>query len=176
MLRRNLLSTASLLALGGCGAFTLSTANGVTTVTINVAQIDSWAQAFKNGAKLILGLPGILPMLGSAGNVAFALIDVVATDIRAFDVAASGSATLSVNLNNVPDFISTVLADGQMILGTITKALPDTAIVGTAATYLNALATVVSLFEAMLGVAPAAAPRARMSETAALALLNVSAK
>lgn len=161
--------------LGACGAVTTTTTGGITTVSVNVAKIDAYAQAFQNAGNTILGMPGMAAMLGPYALVASQVTAAVATDIAAFDKAAGGQTTLTFDATSVPASINSVLADGQKLLTTIRAGLPQTAVVGTVATYINALATVVSLFEAMVGTAPAAAIMGAtpMSEDTALTILRV---
>lgn len=152
MNRRSLLFASALVApaalLAGCAT---STANGVTTITLNVASVEAWSTAFLNASTLIAGLPGIA---GSGPSVVLmALANVIAADIASFKTAAGGNLSLTFDRTSVPKAITSLLADGQSLL-TDTKALLSgvaAADAATAQTYLNAVATLVSLFEAALG-------------------------
>jgi hypothetical protein len=166
------LSAASLLA--ACNAVTTTTTGGVTTVTVNVAQLTAWGQAVVSGAQLIAGLPGIV------GTAAGATISAVATaagiDLRAFAAAAGASQTLTFNNTSIPAAIQSLAADGQTLLIDAAGALGGVpaASLQTAQTYINAVQTIVVLLQAAIGTAPAAATLApRMSETQALAVLGV---
>lgn len=171
--RRHLLAASTLVPVAACGVFTTNTTNGVTTISVDVAKIDGWAQAFQNAGNLVLALPGVPALLGPAAPIVTATIAMVAADIAAFDKSAGGSVVLTFNAGSVPAAISSVLADGQKLLSTIQAALPSTAIVGTVATYVNALATIVSVFEAAIGLPVAKLSAASMSEAQALAALRV---
>lgn len=173
MNRRTLLSGLPLAALAAC---TTSTTGSITTVTVNVAQVDAWAQAFENAGNLILGLPGMNTALGGSGPIISVAIAAVATDVAAFDKATAGSATYSFDKTSVPSMLLSILTDGRSILTTAQAALGTASKTGTVATYINALATIVSLFEATVGVMPAAAIMGAkpMSEADALAALKVS--
>ena len=109
-----LLSAASLLALAGCSAVTSTTTNGVTTITVNVADIDDWAEAFLNAAGLILALPGIAA--GPTGIAITAVLAVIKADLAAFNAASGGNVTLTFNSTSVPAAIQSVLTDGQTLL------------------------------------------------------------
>ncbi len=161
--------------LAACGAVTTTTTSGITTVTVNVAKVDAYAQAFQNAGNTILGMPGVAGLLGPYATVASNVTAIVTTDIAAFDKAAGGKTVLTFDATSVPASVNSVLADGQKLLTTLRAGLPQTAIVGSLGTYLNALATVVSLFEAMIGAPPAAATRGitPMPEGVALTILGV---
>ena len=95
-------------------------------------------------------------------------------DVAAFDAVTHGSATFTFDETSVPASIKSLLADGRSILTDTQDALGAAAKTGPVATYLAALGTIVSLFEATAGVA-GATPGARptMTEGAALAALKV---
>lgn len=161
--------------LAACGTVTSKTMAGVTTVTINVAKVDAYAQAFENAGNTILSVPGVTGLLGPYAIVASDVTAIVGTDIAAFDKAAGGKTVLTFDATSVPASVNSVLADGQKLLTTFRAGLPQTAVVGALAAYLNALATVVSLFEAMIGAPPASATKdfTPMPEGVALAILGV---
>lgn len=161
--------TASTL-LPGCDPVTTTTTNGVTTTTINVADLDNWGTAFINAASLLA------PFLGPVGTTILAIGTVAKTDLAAVDSAAGGSLSLSFNSTSVPAAVSSLLADGQKIVSTVTSAVTNgtvSALAAQAQTYLTAAQTIVSLFSAALGLASAASAAPKMTEAAALAALGV---
>jgi hypothetical protein len=170
-----LFAAAATAALSGCGAISTTTTGGVTTLTINVAQLNAWGQAFSNGAKLISGLPGILGT--PAGLAIFAITTAAASDLAAFNVAAGGSVSLKFDRTSIPAAVQSLANDGQTLLTDSVGALGNVATTAmtTAQTYVSAVQALVSLFQAALGVAPVAAMRGAtpMSEAHALATLNV---
>jgi hypothetical protein len=166
-----LLSAASLLALAGCSAVTSTTTNGVTTITVNVADVDAWGQAFLNASGLILALPGIAAL--PVGAAISAVLAVIKTDLAAFDTASGGNVTLTFNATSVPAAIQSVLADGKTLLsdaagvpGAVTATVQ-----ATASEYVQALETVVSTFAAAIGQITAGA--SPMSLGQALSVLKV---
>lgn len=177
--RRSLLHASALavpaVALAGCGIVTRQTVNGVTTVTVDVARLDGFGQAFLNGTTLIAGLPGIV---GTAPAMAVtALAPVISADMKAFDAAAGGKLTMTFDATSVPSAIKSLADDGRQLLADAKAALPNVAKdqVATANTYVNAVETLVSLFQAAIGGVPtmAAAALAPDSEARALAVLGV---
>lgn len=173
--RRAILGTSALLpaaALVGCGIVTTTKVNGVTTITVNVAQINAWAQAFGNGAAMVAGLPGIV---GTPAGAAIAAISaLVKVDAAAFNTAAAGSLTLTFNATSVPASIQSIVTDGQTLLNATKAAIPQVpaAAATLANTYLNAIATLVSLAEAAI-TTKVGTPHTPMTEGAALAVLRV---
>lgn len=162
-------------ALNGCGAITSNTTGGVTTLTVNVTQLNAWGQAFASGAKLIAGLPGIA---GTAAGIAIlAVATAVGTDLAAFNKVAGGSVSLSFNSTSIPAAVQSLANDGQTLLADASGALVNVATTAmtNAQTYINAVQTIVSLFQAELSAAPvgAALKATSMTEATALATLGV---
>ncbi|MDE1905106.1 MAG: hypothetical protein KGH75_01465 [Rhodospirillales bacterium] len=172
--RRNLLRNAAIAApLGALAACTTSTVNGVSTVTLNVAAVDKWATAFENAATLIAGLPGIPVAASAAINVVNAA---VVADLAAFNAAAGSQVTLTFNGTSIPKAITSLLADGNVLLtdarGAITGVPTQYAQI--AQEYINALATIVSIFEAAVGSVSAKLSTTSMTEQQALNALKVA--
>lgn len=178
MNRRTMLAGASVFALAGCGIFTSKTdpVTHVTTYTMDVAKIDKYAQAFKSGVATVLSVPGVEALLGVYLVPFKAIEGIVVQDIAAFDTATGGLATVDYNSSSAQAAIDSLLNDGKKILTTIAAALPQTAIVGTLMSAVNAVQTIVLLFEALLP-GTVAASRASvtppMTEAQALAVLGV---
>jgi len=170
MNRRTMLLSIPALAVAGCGIVTTTTTNGVTTVTINVAKIDSYAKAFGAFTSAVAGVPGIAPFLTTV-EVAESM---ALQDLAAFDAATNGQLVLTFDATSVPASITSILDDGRAVLTAIQTALPQTAIIGTVLDAVNAVKTIVMLFEALLpSFGAVAASRAPMSEAQALAVLGV---
>ena len=95
-------------------------------------------------------------------------------DLAAFDAATNGQLVLTFDATSVPASITSILDDGRAVLTAIQTALPQTAIIGTVLDAVNAVKTIVMLFEALLpSFGAVAASRAPMSEAQALAVLGV---
>jgi hypothetical protein len=162
-------------AVAACDAFTTTTTNGVTTITVNVAKLDAYGQAFINGANLLLSLPGVSTLPAAA--LITAILGVLKTDLATFDASAAGNVTLSFDSTSIPAAIQSVLTDGKTLLTDANSVLgsAEQAVVSTAQTYINAISTVVSLFAAEIGqmTVGAAMGAAPMSEAQALSVLGV---
>ena len=159
MNRRSLLAGVPLLgALAGCSLFTSTTTNGVTTITMDVARADTFAQALISGLSQL----ALLPMVPLPYQAAFTQISgMIATDIAAFDKASGGKVVLTFDSTSIPKGVESVISDAQSILTTIAAALPQTALVGTVLQIVSAVKTIVLLLEAMVPpLVPASASRA----------------
>jgi hypothetical protein len=173
--RRSFLRTSALApliaGLAACGVVTTTTTNGVTSLTINVAQLNNWGQAFINMATLLA------PLIGPVGVTVLTIGTVAKADLTAVDAAAGGSLSLSFDSTSVPAVISSLLADGQKIVSTVGAGVTSGAISALSAeaqTYLTAGETILSLFSAALGSVAASASTPRMTEASALAALRVN--
>ena len=176
--RRTLLRTSALgsvAALAACGVVSSTTSNGVTTITVNVAQVAAWGAAIKNGAALIAGLPGVAGT--PQGAVVMAIVAVVTADLAAFSTAAGGSVSLTFNSTSVPAAVSSLLTDGKTLLTDAQGALGNVGatVLATAQTYVAAVQTIVALFEAALGSTAVGAAAPKMTEAQALTVLGVAA-
>ena len=177
--RRALLRSSALVPalalLTRCGAVTQTTTNGVTTVKINVAQIDTWFAALDSGASLVLSLTGVAAT--PAGLALTAIGATISADLKAFDTATKGQATLTFDTTSVPSFVLALETDANNLLTNVKTAVSGAVAtdVTTAQNYLNAVETVVSLFMAEFGsltVGAAAGAAPKMSEADALAVLT----
>src|SRR6185312_15103835 len=96
MNRRHLLRTTALALvaapIAACSVFQSTTTNGVTTITVNVAKLDAYGQAFINGGTMLLDLPGISTL--PAGAAIAAILLLLKTDLAALDTATQGKVTL----------------------------------------------------------------------------------
>lgn len=170
--RRLLLSASALIPVAACGIVSTNTTNGVTTLTVDVAQVSAWGQAFANAALLISGLPGVA---GTSVGTLIAGVSVTAkTDLAAFTTFAGNNVSLSFNSTSVPAAISSLLADGQTLLvdaGGVTGL--SSSVATTAQTYIDAISTLVALFQGALSSGVAAAMAPKMTEAQALMALGV---
>src|SRR6185437_11906274 len=131
MNRRRLLRTTALALvaapIAACSVFQSTTTNGVTTITVNVAKLDAWGQAFINGGTMLLGLPGVATL--PAGVEIAAVLVMAKANLAALDAETHGQAMLTFDSTSVPAAIQSVLADGKNLL-TDAQGLMDTAAQG----------------------------------------------
>ncbi|MCG4256955.1 hypothetical protein [Acetobacter senegalensis] len=181
--RRNFLRTAGLLACGtALAACTVTKSGNVTSVTLNVAKVDAYAQAAKNFAGTILSVPLVTSALGS-GRVTIinACVTGIVVAIDQFDSAANGAATVSYDSTSVKTAVNSVIADLQTVLTYAKQGISG--IESTASTAdtiskvnmaISAAETVLSLLTALIvSVGVARMAPTPMSEASALAVLGV---
>jgi hypothetical protein len=102
----------------------------------------------------------------------------VVADLQALAGVAGAQTTLSFDSTSIPTAVNSLLKDGQTLLTDAQLALSKVAqtSVTAALTYINAISTLVSLFEAELNAAPpvgATLKASPMTEPQALKTLKV---
>lgn len=171
MNRRKLLSTigatGAAVALAGCA---FSTVNGVTTVTLNVATINKYAQAIQITASGLLANPLVAAALGAKAALANALISAVGSDIEAFNTYSNGMALVKFDRTSVPAAFTSLENDAGTLLGYV-KALAPSAIPSSVSAYVASLETIVELLLALASVV--AAPKTPLTEAQALAVAGL---
>jgi hypothetical protein len=173
--RRNFSKESLLLASALVGGVTLmagcttSTVNGVTTVTLNVAQVNAWGQALVNSTTLVAGLPGIN---ATPEAQAIKLVGpMISGDLAAFNKAANGALSLTFNTTSPAAGITSLVTDAQTLLNDTSAAIGSN-LGGVAQEYLDAIKTVVSLIQAATATSLVAGATP-MTEAQALATLGV---
>lgn len=163
--RRSLLRTSSLgLAAALLAACTVTTQNGVTTITLDVAKIKNYGQAGLNAAatvgSFLSGFPTLAPYVAAIELADTALSGA----LTAFSTAAGSTLVITYNDANWKTRIDSLLTDlnkvGDAIEGAISGSgsVLSAKVLAEAKTYKNALATLISVFQGLLGVSDATAP------------------
>ena len=128
--RRALLRTTALAVpaaiLAGCGIVSTATQNGTTTVTVNVANLTTWASGIAGVAGLLIALPGVGSLLGAA---VAAKIPTILADINGavgqMATNAAGQQVLTFTTASTPAFITSLLGDVQTLTGDVTGVLSN---------------------------------------------------
>jgi hypothetical protein len=178
MHRRTILRATALAPVAaGLAACTATTSGGITTATINVAQVNSYGQAVLNAVALLTSAPGVSALIGPYASVITLAVTMAKADLQAFDTAAGGSLTVSFSTTSVSAAVQSLLTDAQTVFGDFQTAIGSQlgALGGAVTTYYNAFTTVVSLIQAVVSTAQglASAPVTPMTEAQALAALGV---
>ena len=172
--RRRLLSaTALALPLAALGACAISTSGTVTTGTLNVAKLDSYAKAAEN----FIAIPAIVALFASIGFVPTALVAGIASAISVIDVASGGSVSVSFDTAGVSQAFKSLLTDAETLLSKAQSVITAgvVSVPTDAQTAISALSTVVYLVQAMLPTLGARAGEApAMGEAQALRVLAVA--
>jgi hypothetical protein len=176
MQRRKLLLTSAFtaLALAGCA---VSTVNGVTTLTVNLAAVNAYAQAVENSVTLLTSNPLIAAAIPApAATIIKAAQAAVGTAIAALDKEYAGQISFSFDATNVPAALLSLQADASTIFAgfqTVAEGI-GAAVPAAVSQALLALQTIVSLVNA-LTIANVGAVETPMPADTALAVLGVKA-
>ena len=169
LLRGSALSCGALLA--GCA---VSTTNGVTTITLNVATVDTYAKAVSLAGSVLLGLSVFTGPLGVAGTAAATVaLAAVAKGISAFDVATAGQVSISFTSSSVPASLASVEADCMQFLTYVQEGVTaaGTSLPANVKPYIASLETIIPLLVALtstIGAVPTP-----MTEKQALAVVGL---
>ena len=191
--RRHFLVLSTALVAPSLMAVTCTTNGPITALTINVAEVNAFAQAAANGAAMVEGDPLILAAITAAApgipQLILLAVNGLAAATAAWNVATSGKATVTYDGTTITSAFQTVSADVQQVatqLGAAAAAVPSAGnkvLAGTTATIVdvsNAVKTAVSFLQAMVASvgAPlgAAAPMARVQMFATLRVTDPMAK
>ncbi|ARW09925.1 hypothetical protein [Acetobacter ascendens] len=107
--RRGFLRTTALgLTAAGLAACTKTTANGVTTYTLNVAEVTADGNAALNITKTVLAFTGISPTVVAVADTGITGIQAA---LSAWNTFSQGKASITFDKNSVPaEFTSVITA------------------------------------------------------------------
>ena len=138
--RRNFLRTTALgLAATGLAACTKTTANGVTTYTLNVAEVTVDGTAALNIVKTVLAFTGVP---SAVVTVADAAITGIQTALSAWNTFSQGEASITFDKSSVPTEFTSVITAIQNAATTVGNVVQSEA--GTLSTDLIAKIQAVS--------------------------------
>ncbi|MBS0988058.1 hypothetical protein JK182_05120 [Acetobacter okinawensis] len=196
--RRSLLRSSGLAGIALLAACTVATTNGVTTITLDVTKVKNYGQAGLNAAATVTSFLSTFPAMAPYALAITAAETALSGALSAFSSAAGSTLTISYNDTSWKTRVDSILTDLDTLGGAIESVISgsgstlSTSVIADAKTAYNALATVISVFKALLGVsdtkAPvgtparvtsemvlvgAAVPATGMTEARALAILGV---
>jgi hypothetical protein len=175
MNRRHLLRATALavpaIALGAC---TVTTANGVTTITVNTQLAVAYASGLAALASALVGLPGLSVAIGASLPAVEAAIADVNAAVPAINSAAGGSASFSFNTTSAPAFIASLLADAASLKNDATAAVTalGSSVPTNVTTYYDGLVSVANAVAALFSL-NAGAVASPMPVEQALALVHI---
>ena len=178
--RRNVLrGLVAGTAIGALGACTVSKSGNVTTITLNVAKVKAYGTAGINAVSTVLSIAAVASAIGTP---TVAIIEAAAAaleaSLTAFSSAAGSSVTVTYDSTSIKTAVNSVLADLQTVSSNLSAAVTGaetkvtSSVLSDAVTAINALKTVVSVFEGVLGVVSLSEPA--MTEDQALRVLHVT--
>lgn len=179
-------SRRQVLHAGGAGcvlglltACTLQSDGPVTSLSLNIAKIQAYAQAGYNFSQMLLSIPVVAQQLGEAGCAFVKTVGLnIHTALDALIATAGGALTVSYNNASVKTAFQSILSDIQMLVSQAANILNTEDKSDSASQKiqiaLTAAQTIVSLMLAMIRSSVGAkAVRRAMDEHEALHSLGV---
>ncbi|MEE8658300.1 hypothetical protein CGLAMM_10850 [Acetobacteraceae bacterium EV16G] len=186
--REALRLSAAAAIMGALPACTVIDGKNTTTLVLNVAKIRAYAQAGLNAASTILSIPPVAAALGVGVAAAIsAASEGVSAALSAFEAEAGDQVTIVYNSDSLKTKVDALLTELEKLSESLAKALTsvstelDDKTRADVTTALDALRTIVAIFEALLsgtiavGAACGRAKGPSMTEAQALATLHVTA-
>ncbi|MCP1214152.1 hypothetical protein [Acetobacter okinawensis] len=162
--RRSLLRSSGLAGIALLAACAVATTNGVTTITLDVTKVKNYGQAGLNAAATVTSFLSTFPAMAPYALAITAAETALSGALSAFSSAAGSTLTISYNDTSWKTRVDSILTDLDTLGGAIESAISgsgstlSTSVIADAKTAYNALATVISVFKALLGVSDAKAP------------------
>jgi hypothetical protein len=162
--RRSFLRSAALVGATALTACTVTTTNGVTTITLDVTKVKNYGQAGLNAAATVTSFLSSFPALAPYALAITAAETALSGALSAFSSAAGSTLTISYNDTTWKTRVDSILSDLDTLAAAIESALAgsgsvlSSSVLSNARTAYNALATLISVFKALLGVSDAKAP------------------
>lgn len=163
--RRSFMRTTTACSLAALlTACTVTTQNGVTTITLDVTKIKNYGQAGLNAAatvgSFLAGFPALAPYAAAIELADTALSGA----LTAFSTAAGSTLVITYNDASWKTRIDSLLTDLNKVGASIESAISGSgsvlsaSVLAQAKTYDNALNTIISVFQALLGVSDVTTP------------------
>lgn len=162
--RRSLLRSSGLAGIALLAACTVATTNGVTTITLDVTKVKNYGQAGLNAAATVTSFLSTFPAMAPYALAITAAETALSGALSSFSSAAGSTLTISYNDASWKTRVDSILTDLDELATAITSAISgsgsvmSTTVIADAKTADNALATVISVFKALLGVSDVRAP------------------
>lgn len=162
--RRTFLRSTGLAGMAMLAACTVTTTNGVTTITLDVVKVKNYGQAGLDAASTVTSFLSTFPAMAPYALAITAAETALSGALSAFSSAAGSTLTISYNDATWKTRVDSILTDLDTLAAAIESAISgsgstlSTSVIADAKTAYNALATVISVFKALLGVSDAKAP------------------
>ncbi len=163
--RRNLVRSSALgMAAAALAACAVNTTNGVTTITLDVTKVKNYGQAGLNAAATVTSFLSTFPTMAPYVLAITAAETALSGALSAFSTAAGSTLTISYNDASWKTRVDSILTDLDTLAAAIESAISgsgsvlSSTVISDAKTAYNALATIISVFKALLGVSDAKAP------------------
>lgn len=162
--RRSFLRTSALVGATALTACTVTTTNGVTTITLDVTKVKNYGQAGLNAAATVTSFLSTFPAMTPYALAITATETTLSGALSAFSTAAGSTLTISYNDASWKTRVDSILTDLDTLAAAIESAIGgsgsvlSSSVLADAKTAYNALATIISVFKALLGVSDTKAP------------------
>ncbi|MBO1326843.1 hypothetical protein K2X14_17255, partial [Acetobacter sp. TBRC 12305] len=163
--RRNFMRSSALgLSAAVLAACTVATTNGVTTITLDVAKVKNYGQAGLNAAATVTSYLSSFPAMAPYALAITAAETALSGALGAFSTAAGSTLTISYDDATWKTRVDSILTDLDTLAAAIENAIAgagsilSASVIADAKTAYNALATVISVFKALLGVSDSRSP------------------
>lgn len=143
---------SALAMLAGCGIVTTATTGGVTTVTLNVAKVNSLAQSLSAALTGLLDNTTVKTLLGTTVDTALANVSTeIAEDMAAFNTYTGGQTSLVFTASSIPAAVTALQTDAKTILANVEAALvpSKTSLPADALAFVNTILTIAPLVVAL---------------------------
>lgn len=172
-----LVAIPAIATLPGCE---VSTVNGVTTVTLDVARIKNYGQAGLNTASLVTGYMSSFPALAAYTAPISAASALLSSEVGVFANAVGDKLTITYNNATWKTRVDSIFTDIEDVASKINDGIKASvgvipnSVVTDASNAYKALVTLVSVFKALIGSTASYAPgKAAMTRQMALDNLPV---
>ncbi|MFT9440830.1 MAG: hypothetical protein ABF593_03600 [Acetobacter papayae] len=163
-LGRMAMSAGALALVAVTEGCTVTTTNGVTTITLDVTKVKNYGQAGLNAAATITSFLSSFPTMAPYALAITAAETALSGALSAFSAAAGSTLTINYNDASWETRVNSILTDMDTLAAAIESAIAGSgstlsaSVIADAKTAYNALNTVISVFKALLGVSDAKAP------------------
>ena len=155
--RAFLRNSSALVAAAALAACSTSKSGNVTTITINVAEIKDYGQAGLNAVTTVLSIAAVASAIGTPAVGIIGLADTaLSTALTDFSTAAGSTLTITYDDTNWKTRVDSILSALTKVESDLSAAITGVSTkvsstdLSNANTALNALATIVSAFKALL--------------------------
>lgn len=159
-----LMSVGALVAVATTPGCSVTTTNGVTTITLDVAKVKAYGQAGLNAAATVTSFLSTFPTMAPYALAITTAETALAGALSAFSSAAGSTLTISYDDASWKTRVDSILTDLDTLAAAIESAIAgsgstlSTSVIADAKTADNALATIIIVFKVLLGVSDAKAP------------------
>lgn len=170
VIARSLIGMPFLAFLAACGIVTSNTTNGVTTLTLNTAKLDTLVKAIIAGIGPVIANPLIAAALGPSLPIVQGILVAISAADAALVKQAGSSQKLTFDSTSIPAALTSIGADLQTLFGDVNTAMTAVGkkLDSTTQNLFSAVETVIAEVVALIPVFSSATTAAAVRSTAVL--------